>query len=107
MAVIENIKCDKCGRIKEETNHWLASYSAFVESEIRFMPIATIETANLSNYAHFCSQDCAIKTFQQWLEENLETKSESVAPEPKVLSRSDVPSWDELDRQTQNDLMRG
>ncbi len=77
--ISDQVKCDICGAIKGDTNHWLVAViippgeDAPEEVCIAFAPIA----AEVQDEAvdkrdgeieHICGHACAVKRFSQWLE---------------------------------------
>jgi hypothetical protein len=60
---VDTYKCDVCGRIKGENNHWFRIDTAGRGLELHLwgsVP-STASTVDL------CSDQCVIKTVQQWL----------------------------------------
>ncbi len=84
---VDTYKCDVCGQMKGENNHWLriestdAGLKLYGWGEIASGP-ATVD---------LCSDQCVTKTVQQWLSAHAEHKTFDVAPrEPRELRRSVV-----------------
>ena len=55
-------KCDNCGQIKGEANHWFVV--AQVDSFISFAPV---EYGDEENSKHLCGQKCAIEVLSRHL----------------------------------------
>jgi hypothetical protein len=57
-------KCDECGRVKQETNHWFCvSAPAAMEGSLvlsRFHPGGPKESL------HLCSQECLVARVSKW-----------------------------------------
>jgi hypothetical protein len=64
MSIVNTIKCDICGRIKGETNHWLKMSN----NSSRFTVIVPIATVEYLAMLDICSHECAVKAFQAWLD---------------------------------------
>jgi hypothetical protein len=84
---VTNIKCEVCGAVKGETNHWLdcvtvrqtteatggalnlayAAKQPAMMAGIAFAPLGTPLTDPSIQKEHICSQACAVKRFSQWL----------------------------------------
>lgn len=62
MSVALQIKCDGCGKIKGETNHWYAINK--VENKLVIMPY----TENRAKrYPVLCGQECLVKSISEAL----------------------------------------
>ena len=60
---VDTYKCDVCGTVKGENNHWFRIETGGVSLELSAWGVApaTATTVDL------CSDSCVIKTVQQWL----------------------------------------
>ncbi len=60
---VETYKCDVCGRVKGENNHWFRVCTAGPGLELHaWGTIASTETT-----VDLCSDECVVKTVQHWL----------------------------------------
>lgn len=62
MSRIEQVKCDICGTLKKETNHW---FSAWVDSNGAFR---LFQNADAEFLADICGQQCAIAALNNYLQ---------------------------------------
>lgn len=60
---IDTFKCDVCGQIKGENNRWLRVDSAIPRLELH----AWDDIPSSSSTLDICSDQCVMKTVQQWL----------------------------------------
>jgi hypothetical protein len=79
MILTDQVKCNVCGALKGETNHWLVAITIPPTEEepgevcIAFAPIdadTNEEDVELRDgtIEHICGHACAVKRFSQWLE---------------------------------------
>lgn len=70
MIIPGQIKCDVCGAVKGETNHWLVAVTVSNRAGIMFIPAECVEESRnpLAVYEDICGHDCAHKHFSRWLE---------------------------------------
>jgi hypothetical protein len=66
MKLPQPYKCDYCGKIKGESNHWWLRVTygpgqAFIVDEW------SAQLADQGNVEHICSQECASKALSQWM----------------------------------------
>lgn len=65
---VESYKCDGCGKMKGETNHWWIMYASRDLDNAPMFQIYTWPSGTPSDgVKHICSQECAIKTISEWL----------------------------------------
>ena len=78
---VTTYKCDVCGQIKGENNHWfrVEAGSAGLELNAWGTAPATASTVDL------CSDQCVIKTVQKWLGAQSE-----ISAAPPVVTRASV-----------------
>jgi hypothetical protein len=61
---IDSYKCDGCGKMKGETNHWwLIEFESGIFTVFCWL-------ANVAQHArakHICSQACAIRVISEWM----------------------------------------
>ena len=62
MSYLRICKCDNCGQIKGETNHWFVVVRG--DNCISFAPV---EYGDEENSKHLCSQACAIEILSRHL----------------------------------------
>ena len=67
MAIVEQVTCDVCGKLKNTVNHWwiLSSNSG----AITIWPWGKGLGANDSNKTHLCGQECVIQAVNRWMGE--------------------------------------
>ena len=65
MAIVEQVTCDVCGKLKGDVNHW---WLAHVKDFIRVEPWA--ETLSIGEFKHLCGQECVIQAVNRWMGEN-------------------------------------
>ena len=67
------IKCDVCGRVKGETNHWLIAVTSRPEAEhscergVAFAALGAHVDTDFEQ-EHICGADCAHKKLSEFLE---------------------------------------
>jgi hypothetical protein len=68
MAQVSTYRCDTCGKLKEDANHW---YRAVKTDEPRFVVVpwagALLPGAETS-VLHFCGTGCAVKAMVKAME---------------------------------------
>jgi hypothetical protein len=73
MEIPNQIKCDNCGAVKGETNHWISCITippaekAPGEDGIAFGPLEATITDPRLKIEHLCGEACATKRLSQWL----------------------------------------
>jgi hypothetical protein len=62
------VKCDICGRQKQETNHWLVAITRPEYEGILFVPVEA-SGLRVEGYTHedICGEDCMHKRLSRWL----------------------------------------
>lgn len=79
--ILESIKCDKCGKLKGENNHWYAvDQFSIMEDDtgacFEVTPFSHVTDGMLDKYHnHYCGRECVQKALAAWLE-----KVESLVP---------------------------
>lgn len=67
--ITDQIRCDVCGAIKGETNHWLVAIVDPSFVGIAFEPAELLEDrSGPPVFEDICGHACAHKRFSQWLE---------------------------------------
>jgi hypothetical protein len=57
-------KCDECGRVKQESNHWFCiSYQADM---VGCMVLSRFYTTGSPTLVHICSQECLVARVSKW-----------------------------------------
>lgn len=64
MAHFFGYRCDECGKLKGEVNHWwmssIGTMSFYLQRWV---------DDHATNYTHFCSQECATKALAKFMQE--------------------------------------
>ncbi len=76
MAWIETFKCDgdNCSSVKSETNHWWIADVGYASTHGKGFDIPVFnvrpwsEPSKDPGLRHYCSQNCALKAFDQWMQ---------------------------------------
>lgn len=79
MSIYISRKCDECGKIRGEANHWWA-----VVGSVKRPAFLTFNTADRSNKPgafrmDYCSQGCVNTAFQRWMDTGSVRKARSRA----------------------------
>jgi hypothetical protein len=66
---VTEIKCDLCGTVKGETNHWIdcITVPASDTDGIAFGPFGASVSDPLIKKEHLCGEACTTKRLSQWL----------------------------------------
>ena len=64
---IETFKCDGCGALKAELNHWFELCPPDAKVSRDSITILPWPDKPINNAMHLCSDACVIKAVQQWL----------------------------------------
>lgn len=70
MAEVSTFRCDVCGKLKEQANHW---YRGCQTDEPRFVIVSWDAASVLPAHhpvLHFCGMECAVKAMQKAMEQN-------------------------------------
>lgn len=69
MAKVDTFKCDGCGNIKGDLNHWFKfrSYPSEGNGAEFIVNDWNSQGTDYPNTLHLCSDACVIKTVQGWL----------------------------------------
>ena len=60
-------KCDECGRVKQESNHWFCiSYQSDMGGCLGHMMLSKFYTAVSTPLVHICSQECLVARVSKW-----------------------------------------
>lgn len=70
MADVISKACNVCGRMKQETNHWLVAIVRPDFEGILFLPADAAQDPRVEGYEYedLCGQACAHTRFSQWLD---------------------------------------
>ena len=60
---VDTYKCDVCGTVKGENNHWFRADSGLSGLEVRAWGVMQPTGTSMD----LCSDSCVIKTVQKWL----------------------------------------
>jgi hypothetical protein len=71
---IETFKCDGCGIMKGENNHWFEFVPADPKVTRYCITIIPFPKDPVNDSRHLCSDQCVIKAVQQWLSEQKESR---------------------------------
>ena len=65
MSTVQIIRCDECGEIKKEVNHW---FKAWTSSGVDDMGIVMFSPwIEKSIGLDLCGQECVTKVLQRWM----------------------------------------
>jgi len=66
---VNTVKCDVCGRQKQETNHWLVAVAMPGIDGVMFVQAENALTPREPSYKYedICGQECAHKRLSQYL----------------------------------------
>ncbi len=67
MAEITTFRCDECGKLKQEANHWYRGVS--LDGPQRFMLFAWNCIPPAGPELHFCGMGCAVKAMTKAMEQ--------------------------------------
>jgi hypothetical protein len=73
MSELRTWKCDGCGALKKDVNHWWM-LQRFIEGAINVLVLpwdekAAAESAASQHTKHACGRECAHKLLDQWMNE--------------------------------------
>ena len=78
MALIHTYKCDNCGAVKQEVNHW---WVARVENSgfwcVDMQSLTETEIKTGISLIHLCGTRCVIETTDKWMTERLGKNNET------------------------------
>jgi hypothetical protein len=68
---VNSVKCNVCGRQKQETNHWLVAITKPGFEGILFLPAEAVETPRNPDFTYedLCGQACSLKRHSRWLDD--------------------------------------
>lgn len=69
----DSYKCDNCGHLKQEINHWFSAEEVNVTDGVALVLHPRIYTAEA--FKHLCSEACVIAVTQQWMSKIKEAHS--------------------------------
>lgn len=76
MSEVRTVKCDVCGRQKQETNHWLIAIQHPDLSGILFVPADDAQEDLDYPRQDICGRACATQRLNQWIESITATPGE-------------------------------
>ncbi len=68
--IVQAVKCDVCGKLKGETNHWLKVSPSVsrLDGGLMFSKDPDFQSGGLTQIEDICGQECAHKRLSAWLE---------------------------------------
>lgn len=74
MPLIQVYKCDQCGRLKEESNHWFVTFVSPYNhpKDNGMISVVTLETAKTATFPveakTICGRECVQKVVESFME---------------------------------------
>jgi hypothetical protein len=67
------LSCDNCGKLRQETNHWIALRET--RDGLYLLWLDAVRTDDMDQVKHFCGRNCALQAISRYLDnESLDGK---------------------------------